>query len=615
MTRARIHRGLRHAACGLVLGAVGCSLALELDDKIKCSADSDCPYSNGPGTCNADGFCQQPGLGETTTGNVDDTTSGMTNPTSTSATTTTTDATTTTTPADTSSGSGDDTTTGSVGCVFNSECESDQRCGPDGTCLELLSAECQILEWPADGEVDNVVFVGSIMPTGAPFTNLVQPLENATQLAIEDFNQESELQGDRKIAWVGCDDSAGGDAAVNAANHLVTNVGVPAIIGPIFSESVLDVANDVTIDSGTFLMAPAATAMSIANLDDDDLVWRTIAGDVYQANALVDRLIDLDGGLDPDGLGGVAAAAVTNLLILAKDDAYGNGILNDILPDLQAALPAAEIYSATYPDPTSFASQDELLASYGMVLAGAAADAANNPYYSHVVFIGTSEIQALLYSYLAAVWDGMGGDPMPLFTVTHGAVPELERFIDEIGPTPGTEPLEPLKPMIELRLQGTTPVVLNPENFDAFSIRYQIRFNDQEPLTSSALSYDATMATLFSMCTIAADDPVTGAAIAAGMPRLVDADGEFISFSGIDLMFIVDARNALATGDGSVDLQGVSGELQWDVATGDIRADVWGWDINDASEPPDGSMPNPVPTRIYLLNPEPATDGAWIDIP
>ena len=115
------------------------------------------------------------------------------------------------------------------------------------------------------------------------------------------------------------------------------------------------------------------------------------------------------------------------------------------------------------------------------------------------------------------------------------------------------------------------------------------------------------------MCTVAADADVTGAAIAAAMPKLVDPDGEFISFSGSDLSFIGDARNALATEGGSVDLQGVSGELQWDLATGDVRADVWGWDVLDMSG--DGSMPNAAPTRIYLLDAEPATDGTWMPIP
>jgi hypothetical protein len=250
-----------------------------------------------------------------------------------------------------------------------------------------------------------------------------------------------------------------------------------------------------------------------------------------------------------------------------------------------------------------FATQEEMLAAYGATLAGVAGDGP----FSHVLFIGTSEIQVLLYSYLGVLWDGMPQN-MPLFTVTHGAVPEMERFINEIGPGTGTEALEPAKPLIEANLQGTSPVVLNPVNFDAFSIRYRIRFNDEEPLTSSALSYDATLATLFAACTVPADEEITGAAIAAAMPRLVDGD-TFVSFSGSNLSFISTARNALVVDGGTVDLQGVSGELQWNLTTGDVRADVWGWEIFDMTM--DGSNPVAAPPRIYCLDPEPATDGSW----
>lgn len=581
----------------------GCTLALDLDQSLPCGADADCPYTAGPGQC-IDGFCQPPGIGSESTGNMPSTSSVDTTATSTSDSltlTTTVDPTETTEEPTTADSS---TTIGPVGCTLNSECENDQRCGSEGLCLDLLSPECQILEWPQSGEVDNVVFVGSIMPTSPPFTNLVQPLENAVQLAIEDFNQQTTLQGNREIAWVGCDDSAGGDTALDAATHLVNNVGTPAIIGPIFSESVLEIANDVAIPSGTMLMAPAATAMTIASLDDNDLVWRTIAGDVYQSNALIDRFIDLDDD-----------SSVNNLLILAKDDAYGNGILTAILPELEAGLPTTAIYTATYPDPTTFASQEELLASYGGVLAGAAVDPAAQPFYSHVLFIGTSEIQALLYAYLGNVWEPGEPEPMPFFTMTHGAVPELERFITDIGVIPGTEPLDsvPIKQLLMSHLEGTTPVVLNQVNFEAFSVRYRIRFNDEEPLTSAALSYDSTMSTLFALCTVPADEEVTGAGAAAGMQRLVDPGGEFISFSGVDLSFITDGRNALATGDGTVDLQGVSGELEWDVATGDIRADVWGWNVLDPNG--DASVPLATPTRLYVLDAEPATDGEWCPLP
>ena len=572
---------------GVTLGlSTACSLALDLDDQIPCATNDDCMYAAGPGTCEA-GLCRPPGSasGDTEPGTSTDATS--TTMTSTSMTTMTTGdtETDTVTSLDTSSS---ESTSGPVGCTVNTDCEMDQRCGATNECVDLLTTECNAVAWPDDR--DNVIFIGSIMPTGQPFTNLVQPLENAVQLAVEDFNEETTLQGDRRVAWVRCDDTPGLAASEAAATHLVDTVGAAAIVGPIFSETTLDISQMITIPGGTFLITPTASAMSIADLADDNLVWRTIPGDVYQSAALVDRFRDLD-----------MAGGVDNLLILAKEDAYGNGVLSAILGDLEADLPA--VTQTTYDNPTEFMSQEEMLAAYGATLAGVAGDGP----FSHVLFIGTSEIQVLLYSYLGVLWDGMPQN-MPLFTVTHGAVPEMERFINEIGPGTGTEALEPAKPLIEANLEGTSPVVLNPVNFDAFSIRYRIRFNDEEPLTSSALSYDATLATLFAACTVPADEEITGAAIAAAMPQLVDGD-TFVSFSGSNLSFISTARNALVVDGGTVDLQGVSGELEWDVATGDVRADVWGWEIYDMTM--DGSNPSAIPPRIYCLDPEPATVGSW----
>ena len=579
----------------LWIPSLACSLALNLDDEQPCSTEADCVYSHGLGMC-IDNVCRPPGA---STGTM---LASSSDDQSASGDVTTTPVTDTTT--ETGSGVGSATV---VGCSVNSDCDNDQRC-KDSTCVSLLSMECQTLQYADDVDRDNVVFLGSIYPTGEVFASLVQPLENASQLAIEDFNSETTLQGDRQIAWVGCDSTAGATAATNAAQHLIDNVGVPAIVGPVFSESVLAVANEVTIDAGVFLITPTASASSITALNDNELVWRTISPDVYQGNALVDRmqiLADEDPGQD-------------RLLVLAKDDAYGNGILQTILVDLENVFGAGYVYSASYPNPTEFASQEEMLAAYGAVLAGAFSDLPAGPFaepqdhYTHVLIIGTSEAQSLLYAYVGTWNTYLDGDPdpaLPLFTLSHGALSDMERMIEDIGTLPGTEELVPLKPTILASLQGTSPNVFDEQNFAAFNIRYRIRYNNQDAITSSALSYDAVLSTLFAMCTVDADDTITGARIAAAMPRLQDPAGAAISFSGQDLGFIRDARNALVVPKGSVDLHGVTGQLEWD-DVGDIRTDILGWDLIDVGK----GEPRLAATRMYVLGEPPATDGTWVDL-
>ena len=98
-----------------------------------------------------------------------------------------------------------------------------------------------------------------------------------------------------------------------------------------------------------------------------------------------------------------------------------------------------------------------------------------------------------------------------------------------------------------------------------------------------------------------------GAAIAAGMASLNDPAGTLINFDNNVGVWIQDARNTLAAG-GTVDLQGVSGALDWDPATGEIRADVLGWNLLGTDAAP---VLNPY--CLYLLNPVPATDGLWLN--
>ncbi|MCR9162386.1 MAG: ABC transporter substrate-binding protein [Nannocystaceae bacterium] len=597
---------------GLSVLLGGCSLSLGLDDQQPCSSDDECVYSNGQGSC-VDNICMPPGgasdsTDPTTGGETTDTTPTATTVLPTSGPTTgdpTTDSDTTTGDTDTDT---DDTDTDVTGCTQNTDCSTDQRCGPDNICLELLSAECQQVQYPEDDfDRNTVVYLGSIMPTGGAFEDLVQPLENAVQLAVEDFNDNTSLQGDRQVAWVACDSTAGTDAAVAAATHLTTNVGVPAIVGPVFSESVLAVAQDVTIDNEVFMITPTATATSITELDDADLVWRTISPDTYQANGIIDRM--LERRAEP------TETQLARLLVLAKDDAYGAGLLGAIQTPLEDGLGGVEIHFATYENPAIFDNQEDLLASYGATIAGAFATLPadyvdREDHFTDIIFIGTSETQALLYAYFSA-W-AIDQPPLPVFHFSHGSIAELERMINEIGPTPGTGPLEPLKPVITANMEGFSPIIFDEMNFDAFNIRYRIRFNNEDALTTAALSYDAALATLFAMSTVAEADDVTGPAIATAFPRLMDPDGTAISFSGATLSFIEDARNALVVDGGSVDLQGVSGALTWDEA-GDLRTGLFGWHVIDLDKGADVD-PRAEPNRIYVLDEAPAATGTWVDL-
>ena len=318
----------------------------ECVDQSGCSSDSECSDLFGSGfVCESD-VCVD-GSGASTTG--DDT----------SGTATTGDGT-----GDTgdTAGTGDTgDTTGATACTTNTECREansdDFFCNPSGECQSLLSAECTKVRYPS-GEIDNVVWIGSIFATQPPFDILVQPLENAVQLAITDFNGITSLQGGAKIGWVACDETAGTTAAQAAATHLSDVVGVQAIVGPTFSQAVIDVAENVTVDAGVFTVTPTATNKDIATIDDNDLQWRTIANDNIQANAMAQRIAEL-------------SPAPTRVVVLYKGDKFGRDLSQDVFSKISASLPmGTAIVSEEYPDPVSLP-MDELTAAYGQVLATA----------------------------------------------------------------------------------------------------------------------------------------------------------------------------------------------------------------------------------------------------
>src|SRR5690606_16006808 len=121
------------------------------------------------------------------------------------------------------------------------------------------------------------------------------------------------------------------------------------------------------------------------------------------------------------------------------------------------------------------------------------------------------------------------------------------------------------------------------------------------------------MVVMLAMAGIGDGAAVDGKNTAAAIAKLVDKDGTVVSFDevmGLSLTFIKKARNVLVT-DGTVDLQGVSGALDFELDPGEVRVNMLGWGID-----PDMGMPEVGvldPKRMYVLEPKPSTEGAWTD--
>lgn len=580
------------AAAGAVLGA--CSLAVDFTE---CRDDGDCLTQDGPWQCVA-GRCVEPAGGSSTSAVEPSTgtpTTGPATDASSSGDTGTTTAVTVTTGETSGTETDTDATTGPLACTLTTECEAELGLGHlciEGSCVSALTEDCVKLVWPGkNASHDKVVLIGSTIPASPPYDTLTVPLQNAIQLAIEDYNATTDLPGGNKVAWIACDDRGSVERALTVAQHLTGTLKVQALVGPIFSEQVLAVAEQVTIPAGVFTITPTATAKEITTLDDDNLVWRPIASDVYQANALADRVLALSNPV------------ATKVAMLGKNDVYGTGLISDVTKVLSPVLKAG-FKSWSYSDPVTLP-PDELAGEYALIVGQAWGGVGMHP--DTMLFAGTSEVASLVLLTMKA-WSGENPLPAPpRMIVSHGAVPVMEATV-AMAPASA-------KGLLMTYLEGVAPVIFDPQNFEAFNLRYRLRFDGVDAITAGSLSYDAAMVTIFAMAGIPQGEPVTGAAIAKNMARLVDKQGTPVSFGevdGIKLSFIEKAHNALVT-DKNVDLKGVSGELDFDLTTGEVRTDVVGWGLVPKDGMPDVAVLTP--RRLYVLGPPPAETGMWVDLP
>lgn len=173
--------------------------------------------------------------------------------------------------------------------------------GKPKACVKLTNELCPNIYTTKKNDVDaysddNAFIFGSILPTVSEYDKSYGTLvEAAAALAIDDFAKVNGIPamtgpGTRPLVLVACNDGDNEDRTDEAAEHLVEDLNVPAILGYAFSGNTIMVATDVTIPNGVLLFSPAATSNDITKLDEQhgskDLVWRTSPPDSFQASAL-----------------------------------------------------------------------------------------------------------------------------------------------------------------------------------------------------------------------------------------------------------------------------------------------------------------------------------------
>ncbi len=159
---------------------------------------------------------------------------------------------------------------------------------------------------------DGILHIGALQPLTGRASIYLPPVAAAWELAIEDINAAGGVLGHPVEATVA-------DANPRGAASLLDD-GVDAVIAASSSAATLEVI-DQFVDAGVTMFSPLNTAPALSTYPDGGLYFRNLPSDLIQADTLAHL---------------IAERGNTSVSILAVDDAYGNGLAQQLELSLNA---------------------------------------------------------------------------------------------------------------------------------------------------------------------------------------------------------------------------------------------------------------------------------------
>ncbi|QDG52016.1 ABC transporter substrate-binding protein [Persicimonas caeni] len=439
-------------------------------------------------------------------------------------------------------------------CETDSACKSKYGslsvCADDGICEQMTR---DMLQAPCDRTYGNfgaedVVPVGVLLPSSGALGGVGTPVRQAIYLATDDINAMGGLNG-REMALVVCDSAGDRDVARQAATYLIEDLGVEAILGPLTATSAFALA-DLAKQHEVPMISPSITDPNLSDIDDGGYIWRTVATDDKQGEALA-KLVQhiMDTVLDKPHED-VRVAMVVN------DDIYGetlnraftqhmiaSGYLdfnpNPGGPDQVVSISYENAVNIDRTVPTDLEMFKELESL--------------SPAPDIVVWLGRPDLWVTMLSY-----DQLMRSPTIGHTAYH-VMPDLAKDIARAEM--GSEE-------VAGRIWGTalkTNADASYPPFQSFRTIYQDAWvYDPVQVQYASNGWDAT----YALAIAAKNTDLSGEQINKGLERLT-ADGTEVEAVKSDLQ---KAYNAVSNGQ-SVALQGASGPIAFDPQTGDIESD------------------------------------------
>ena len=145
-----------------------------------------------------------------------------------------------------------------------------------------LAAFGSVLALAAGAAQAQEIKVGSVAAVTGPIAELVGPIVAGRNLAAKHVNEQGGLLNGQKYTLVLADGQCDPKTGVDAGNKVVNVEQVVAIVGASCSGETNGMVQSVSIPAGVVSLSDSATAPSISELDDNDLVFRVAPSDAYQ---------------------------------------------------------------------------------------------------------------------------------------------------------------------------------------------------------------------------------------------------------------------------------------------------------------------------------------------
>ena len=354
--------------------------------------------------------------------------------------------------------------------------------------------------------------VGSVAGVTGPIAELVAPIVAGRNLAAAHINANGGLLDGDTLVLVLADSQCDPKAGVDAGNKVVNVEQVVAIVGASCSGATNGMVQSVTIPAGIPSVSDSATAPSITDLDDNNLVFRTAPSDAYQGAALAKLAWE---------------AGYRKLAVTYANDDYNAGIAEVFVANFEGLGGKVTANQVHEPNKASYRAEIKTLSG------GGAEALALFAYYggSGITIIRNALETGAFGKFMAA--DGM-------FDVS---------VIEQIG-------AENLRGNLMITQSASDP---SNTSYQLFAEAYKSTGMDPGA-PYAAHGYDATFLIALAIEQAGAADP---ALIAAALPEVANAPGEVIRPGEW-----AKAKALIAAGK-AVNYEGASGSVDFDAA-GDV---------------------------------------------